>query len=819
MDFLIVIFDNLLVLAYDMQDAYVKLDKVLDRCIERNVFLKFSKSFIGFRQVHFFGYLCRHLSFGLSDQRKAAIMDIPFPTSTKSMQRFLGAANFFRSFLPNYASLTASLHDMVRADFPWSQRPWATDYEAIFVDFKKALLAACELFYPDYALDWVLRVDASDRGVGAVLFQIALSADGVQIHQPLVFASQKFSDIAQRWTVFEKEAYAMYFGILSAEYYLRAKPFTLETDHNNLVWMEASLVPKVIRWRVYMQGFRFLVKHIPGSSNAVADWQSRFHNLTSLPFSRQQALESSHIGRAGHMGVKRTWALLNRSFPGHGVSLSQVADFVASCAICQKVRLYMGECIAPISRHLKQDNIRSTVGVDTLTLPEDSQGNRYIHVFRNLFSKLVTMYPVPKHDAESLARSIFTYFVTYGLHDAIISDPGSDLTSDVVANLTSWLGIHHRFSIVGRHESSGVEAANRQILRYLRAIFSDERVSKRWSDISIIGWVTFLMNTFDIEETGYSPYVITFGSESKPYFKAPSGGDVRAYVAALNNDLAIIRSLVREHQHLLKPDEPGPHNIYQPGDYVLLHKTVEYSPRSKLHPKYLGPYRVIRQTKNDVEVEHLVTARRYIFFVADLRIFVGDAESARSAAMLDDDQFPVERILSYKGDPALRTSIELLVAFEDGTQTWLPWSDDICSTAAFESFCRSISHLRVLLIPTARVGVENALINRTPITEVQVGDTVYVDLRSYGHIWFDALELPDSHSKSYVLQYEYIKINHSRRLIWAKCDVFKETWRLNHVFVLDYGSTKLFDPRCMILIDSAFVQSFPSVLNQILFMA
>jgi hypothetical protein len=181
---------------------------------------------------------------------------------------------------------------MVRADFPWSRRPWDKDYEAIFVGFKQALLSACELFYPNYELDWVLRVDASDRGVGAVLFQVAFSADGLPVHQPLVFASQKLSDIAQRWTVFEKEAYAMYFGILSVEHYLRAKPFTLETDHNNLVWMEASLVPKVIRWRIFMQGFRFLV-------NAVADWQSRFYNLTSLPFSRQKALESSHIGRAG----------------------------------------------------------------------------------------------------------------------------------------------------------------------------------------------------------------------------------------------------------------------------------------------------------------------------------------------------------------------------------------------------------------------------------------------------------------------------------------------------------------------------------------
>jgi hypothetical protein len=476
----------------------------------------------------------------------------------------------------------------------------------------------------------------------------------------------------------------------------------------------------------------------------------------------------------------------------------------------------MGEVIEPVPRHLKQDTIRSMVGIDTLTLPLDANGNRYLHVFRNLFSKLVTMYPVPTHDADSLARSIFSYYTTYGLHDGIISDPGSDLTSTVVATLTSWLGIHHRFSLVGRHESSGVEAANRQILRYMRAIFSDERVSKRWSDISIVGWVTFIMNTYDIEETGYSPYVITFGSESKPYFKAPTGGDVRGYVAALNNDLATVRQLVREYQNLLKPELPQAQNVYQPGDFVLLHKTVEYVPRSKLHPKYLGPYRVIRQIKNDVEVEHLITGRLYVFYVADLRIFVGDANAAHSAAMLDDEQFPIDHILTYKGDPAVRTSLEFLVLFQDGSKIWLPWSEDLSSTAQYESYCLSVSHLRQLRYTTAQIGTINAEINRSPITEVAVGDTVYVDLRSYGHIWFDALDLPQAATHAYVLEYVYVKASRSKRFFWAECKVFKELWRLNHVFVLDYGCVKEFDPRLMVLIDEPFIRLFPSVLSQIL---
>jgi hypothetical protein len=40
------------------------------------------------------------------------------------------------------------------------------------------------------------------------------------------------------------------------------KHFVVETDHNNLLWIESSASPKVIRWRVYLQGFNFEIRHI-----------------------------------------------------------------------------------------------------------------------------------------------------------------------------------------------------------------------------------------------------------------------------------------------------------------------------------------------------------------------------------------------------------------------------------------------------------------------------------------------------------------------------------------------------------------------------
>jgi hypothetical protein len=55
-DWIIAIFDNryLLVLAYDFEDVYRKCELILNRCIERNVFLKFSKTWLGFPEAKFF---------------------------------------------------------------------------------------------------------------------------------------------------------------------------------------------------------------------------------------------------------------------------------------------------------------------------------------------------------------------------------------------------------------------------------------------------------------------------------------------------------------------------------------------------------------------------------------------------------------------------------------------------------------------------------------------------------------------------------------------------------------------------------------------
>ena len=123
-------------------------------------------------------------------------MEIQFPRNLKMMQSFLGEALFFiKSFVPDYSELTAALHDMTRK-VDWSDKStWKQDYEAVFVEFKKALCNALLLYYPEYDWAWILRMDATDIACVAILLQVRPS-DGALL--PINITSKRFSSTARQ---------------------------------------------------------------------------------------------------------------------------------------------------------------------------------------------------------------------------------------------------------------------------------------------------------------------------------------------------------------------------------------------------------------------------------------------------------------------------------------------------------------------------------------------------------------------------------------------------------------------------------------------
>ena len=368
-----------------------------------------------------------------------------------------GFALFFKLFVSRYSVLAAPLHDMTHKNFNWDPKTWKVDYRAAWQVFKDECNHSMGLHYSDPLLPKLVRQDAAEKvGVGAVLLQIRTLLDGSNVLEPIMCASAKFSDPATRWTTIEQECYAIYFAILTFAYFLYGNVFTIETDHNNLRWMEQSKVPKIMRWCAYLQSFQFLVRHIPGKQNVVADYLSRFmylfrplnldsaegeeeveqlsSQILAVMAEQQHEVEldgvtkifkACHNSRVGHFGGRRTYNLANKHFPGHGIPIRVFMELVAACVICQKYRLGMVDNLKPVVRHLKPPHHRSVIGCDTLEVsPRDKFGNLYIDIIVNHSTKLVKLYAKPAKSAVSTATSLFQFMCAYGQFDVIITDPG-----------------------------------------------------------------------------------------------------------------------------------------------------------------------------------------------------------------------------------------------------------------------------------------------------------------------------------------------------------------------------------------------------------
>ena len=897
------IFDNILIGGFDYQDLFTKMKQVITRCIERNVCLKMAKSWFGKRTAEFFGYVIGDGTYEISEKRKTSISEIPFPKDKSGMRRFLGAALYCKPFIPGYSDYTAPLNDTLKDTFKWEQpEDWKGPYKDAYEKFKLALINACTLHLPNYELEWILRTDASIIGASAVLFQVAPNSDGSVTLQPISFVSHKFSETATRWSTLEQECFAIKHGVESMAYYLRGKEFILETDHENLRWMEASEVAKITRWRLYLQGFSFKLRHIPGKLNKVADWLSRVHSITTAmergeigdidafmsddelrtleaedeateapdsctqcnhvaqvcgdcntvdDHSQQEGLRSlilqlstteltpqqtveqvkfvlqtAHGGRKGHFGVQRTYRELIRMFPGQNIPYKIVADFVATCPVCQKERLGLVDQLMPLIRHLKPPHKRSIVGVDNLTItPVDHNGNGNVLAFVNLFTKHLHGYPtIPHPDAITVARHMYEYYCTFGTFDILQSDPGSDLLSKAVAQLNEWLGVERRVSLVDRHESNGVEGSNGQILRHLRTICMDERVSDRWSDAEIFFWVLFIINSSLNSETGVIPFHAMFGQAAATYFKIPDGLTDRErtheYVRLLNDNLELLREISAAHQQRLIRERtagnptPEQHNRYQKGDFVLVIHNQGTFRDFKLHPKFEGPFEVVQQVKNDVEMQHVVLKHYEKHHVEKIKIFHGTAEEAFRAATVDKDQHVIVRFLGYRGDPLKRTSMEFEIEFQDGEIHWVPWSKDLFESVQYGQYCESHNELRPLSLDAKRGDEFVASLKRSAITEVEPGPSIYyVDVRTYGEGWYQSLNLPNAYRTKYVFPHVYVAWSNRKhtKIDMKNLSTGEVFPAVDHWFVFAYGLLNNFDEPTMILVDAEFLQKHPEI--------
>ncbi|GMF45030.1 unnamed protein product [Phytophthora fragariaefolia] len=94
-----------------------RVDKLLDACDEWNLSISIAKSFWGQKKVDYLGH--RISAGGMEARPKdlSSLVDLPFPTSLRSMQSFLGSLNYYSRFIEDFAIYASILYELREIDF------------------------------------------------------------------------------------------------------------------------------------------------------------------------------------------------------------------------------------------------------------------------------------------------------------------------------------------------------------------------------------------------------------------------------------------------------------------------------------------------------------------------------------------------------------------------------------------------------------------------------------------------------------------------------------------------------------------------------
>lgn len=263
--------DDILIATETWEEHVTAVRSVLKRLQDANLAAKPSKCYFGYEHLSYLGHEIGNGKKWPEDIKVQKIREAKRPETKKELRAYLGTTGFYRSYIAGYSDIAAPLTDKTKKQEP-ERVKWSPACQVAFDRLKDELTNQPVVIMPNHVLPYVLRTDASDRGMGAVLLQ-----DQGRGLQPVAYASKKLSSAERNYATVEKECLATVWGIQKFERYLYGRQFDLETDHQPLQYLQRMKPTnaRLMRWALQLQPYTFTIKVIPGKDNVGADYLSR----------------------------------------------------------------------------------------------------------------------------------------------------------------------------------------------------------------------------------------------------------------------------------------------------------------------------------------------------------------------------------------------------------------------------------------------------------------------------------------------------------------------------------------------------------------
>ena len=497
-------------------------------------------------------------------------------------------------------------------------------------------------------------------------------------------------------------------------YLLHSRPFVLQTDSRNLTFLNNATSSRVYRWKLAIQRYDFTIEHIPGANNVVADAFSRLvpdgstdeetqiiSFISALyevcfPEGQYKKISKVHNSNTGHVGVERTLRRLHALGIFWPNMRETIRAFIRKCPCCQK----MSYLKVPINA--RRFTVVARCPMEILIIdfmgpfPPDEYGNTMVLTVIDSFTRAVGLYAVTEATAKETARMLIRHIGIFGCPSKIVSDRGTQFTSDVIKELMILLGTEHVLTLVGsKQEDSQAENANKRSQEFLRSMLFDRRIVKRWSDV--LPLVQRIMMAEPNEVTGVSPAELLFGNMIKldRGIFLPQLAESEHVEVALSDwadamfsaqktllDIATHRQDLKDARHMKMA--PADVTTYEIGTYVLMDPVLHSGlgkPSGKLTPRLLGPYLVVNRSGDKYSCRNLIDDGVKDYHVKQLRPYHHDASfgDPRDVALRDRGDYDIDKIVTHQGDITKLKTLTFRVKWygfaEDDFDTWESWSN------------------------------------------------------------------------------------------------------------------------------------------------
>ena len=294
--------DDIIVFSKSFDGHMEHVQQVLQRLKMHGVKLKPSKCKLFHREVSFLGRVISKSGYRIDPKATEAVTKLKgsIPTTVGEVRRLAGLLGVFRHHVKDFAKIAKPIYELLDGKNHKVKSPstngqlsskhpikWTEEHGAAMNKLIECITSPLILAYPDFNAPFVVHTNASQHGLGAVLYQnqqgtlriIAYASRTLTpAEQNYHLHAGKLEFLASKWSITEQFRDYLYYS----------PKFVVYTDDNPLTYVlsTAKLNATGLRWVGELSDFNFEIKYRPGKVNIDGDTLSR------IPEDFQKYMES-----------------------------------------------------------------------------------------------------------------------------------------------------------------------------------------------------------------------------------------------------------------------------------------------------------------------------------------------------------------------------------------------------------------------------------------------------------------------------------------------------------------------------------------------